>query len=164
MATKLTVLSSFYALHEQQDSSANELSDDQYKQSLLSKLALNYITRIVIDVARAFNANFSSFNMTAIPPGYTYIFFFRAALHHIRLSSQSESVQWFSDLESLRKAAWRFQHRWKIASKQSNSYERYFDTAKFVSHLENYLKEIDSIAEDVAKVPLREYASFILYF
>jgi hypothetical protein len=49
----------------------------------MSELALEYTTRIVIDVARAFNANFSSFNMTAIPPGYTNIIF-RSALQHIR--------------------------------------------------------------------------------
>ncbi|KAN0122023.1 hypothetical protein V8E51_000349 [Hyaloscypha variabilis] len=79
-------LASFYALHEQQDPSANDRSNHQDKQSLWSELALNYISRIVIDVARAFNTNFSSFNMTAIPPGYTYIIF-RAAQQHIRSSS-----------------------------------------------------------------------------
>jgi hypothetical protein len=70
----------------------------------MSKLALEYTTRIVIDVARAFNANFSGFNMTAIPPGYTNIIF-RSALQHIRSSSQVGSSQWLSDLESLEESS-----------------------------------------------------------
>jgi hypothetical protein len=115
----LTKPSALYDLHEPSRASANENENRQDGPSL-SELALEYTTRIVIDVARAFNANFSSFNMTAIPPGYTNIIF-RAALQHIRSSSQVGSSQWLSDLESLRKALWFFKHRWKISGKQPNS-------------------------------------------
>jgi len=156
----LILSSSFYALHEQQDPSANDRSNHQDKQSLWSELALNYISRIVIDVARAFNTNFSSFNMTAIPPGYTYIIF-RAAQQHIRSSSHLGSAQWLFDLESLRKATWFFKHRWKIAGKQDDRDAGSSYAANSVSHLENYLREIDNAVKAVTDAPLCEYTGFI---
>jgi hypothetical protein len=112
----LTSSRSLYALHEYQPASASEDKAHQERPSLWSELALEYTTRIVIDVARAFNDNFSSLNMTAIPPGYTNILL-RAGLHRILASSQVENAPWLADLESLRNALWFFKHRWKISGK-----------------------------------------------
>jgi hypothetical protein len=115
---------------------------------------------MVVEVARCFNDNFSSFNMTAISPGYTNILL-RGALHHIRSSDQVGSVQWLADIESFRKALRLFKHRWKISGKWLDREDDCCCYANFRLRSENYLREIDSAAQAVTSAPLCEYSGFV---
>jgi hypothetical protein len=76
-------------------------------------LFLSSMTQIVIDIAIAFNANFSSFNLTAIAPSYPYIMY-RAGMQ-ILLSGDIHDEKIELNFHAIRRCCWYFSHRWLIA-------------------------------------------------
>ena len=79
-----------------------------------AELVLSTMTRIVIDIAKAFNENFSNFNITAISPSYSYLMY-RAGMQVLLTTdiNNKESLQGFYEL---RRCCWYFSHRWFITS------------------------------------------------
>ena len=78
-----------------------------------AEMAIATITNIVVDIADAFVEQFSSFNIAAISPSYS-ILFYRAAVQLLS-SIDKESSKAQHDFNVLRKGCWYFSHRWPVA-------------------------------------------------
>ena len=72
------------------------------------------MTRIVIDIAKAFNENFSRFNITAISPSYSYLMY-RAGMQ-VLLTADVNNEKALQGFYKLRRCYWYFSHRWLITS------------------------------------------------
>ena len=70
---------------------------------------LSTMTQIVVDIANAFNENFSNFKLTAIAPSYPYIMY-RAGIQ-ILLSIEIPDDKAECDFYAIRRCCWYFSRR-----------------------------------------------------
>ena len=99
------------------------------------------MTRIVIDIANAFNENVSSFNIAAICPSYSYLVY-RAGMHVLLTADISnKSVQ--QNFYELRRCCWYFSHRWLVASLFPCIYNLSIGFRKLTSRLEIYFNTLE---------------------
>jgi hypothetical protein len=118
------------------------------------------MTRIVIDIAYAFNENFSKFNMTAISPSYPFIVY-KAAMEHLLVDNVGGD-KWMKDFSALRKCCWYFSHRWTIASTSPRDHRfpgSTLLTADF--DLGAYLETLEQTAEAAKVGPLPSVGDFV---
>jgi hypothetical protein len=103
------------------------------------------MTQIVIDIANAFNENFSSFNLTAIAPSYPYIMY-RAGMQML-LSADIPNEEVERDFYAVRRCCWYFSHRWLIAGPFTVVLPFHFsDRHQLTSLLATYVETLESSA------------------
>lgn len=82
------------------------------------------MTRIVVDIAEAFNANFASFNLTAVAPSYPFIMY-RAGMHML-INCDVSSDEIVRNFNSIRRCCWYFSHRWLMACQSPCKQDNFF--------------------------------------
>lgn len=118
---------------------------------------LSAMTQIVIDIADAFNANFSSFNLTAIAPSYPYIMY-RAGMQ-ILMSADLADDTTEHNFNSVRKCCWHFGHRWLIAGKFPLTI-RSLTSHSLTLFAATYLETLESAAVQLG-LSLPSFGSFV---
>ncbi|KAE8442215.1 hypothetical protein EG329_003744 [Mollisiaceae sp. DMI_Dod_QoI] len=82
-----------------------------YKEA--TELALNTLTRMVIDIAYAFNRECGNYDIELLHPALAHIV--RCAQQHILTAEDFNDPQWLEDFDQLRKALGYFNRRWVLA-------------------------------------------------
>jgi hypothetical protein len=77
------------------------------------KVTLDTVTRMVIDIAHAFNANVADCNFEALSPTIGHVV--RCAQQHILMCKDFRNEQWLRDFEGLRNMLRYFARRWLLA-------------------------------------------------
>ena len=85
-------------------------SPTEYKETVN---ALNTITRMVIDIAYAFNLECSYVNLENLTPATVHIV--RCAQQHILMADDTSNPQWQEDFEQFRRMLIFINKRWLIA-------------------------------------------------
>jgi hypothetical protein len=88
---------------------ANSLKGDE-----IARVALNTVTRMVIDIAHAFNREcIPNFDIEILCPTIAHIV--RSAQQHVMVEEDFRNPQWVQDFEELRKMLKYFSQRWSLA-------------------------------------------------
>lgn len=77
------------------------------------KVTLDTVTRMVIDIAHAFNAEVGEYNIEVLSPTIGHIV--KCAQQHILTCKDFRNEQWGRDFEELRKMLRFFSRRWLLA-------------------------------------------------
>jgi hypothetical protein len=85
----------------------------RYRETV--KAALNTITRMVIDIAYAFNLEIRTFNIEILAPATAHIVC--CAQQHILTAEDFNDPKWLEDFDQLRKMLSYFNRRWILAGK-----------------------------------------------
>lgn len=107
----LTKNSSMYTLHWAALNSRNIRRQLSGPESI--KVTLDTVTRMVIDIAHAFNGEFGSCNVEVLSPAIGHIV--KCAQHHIMMCKDFRNEQWIREFDELRKMLRFFTRRWLIA-------------------------------------------------
>jgi hypothetical protein len=83
------------------------------------KVTLDTVTRMVIDIAHAFNAQAADCNVETLSPTIAHIV--RCAQQHIIMCKDPRNEQWARDFDGLRQMLRFFSQRWLSAGKFSCS-------------------------------------------
>lgn len=97
-----------YDLHH----SAATVPDDHISSGSAEsiRITLKTITRMVIDVAYAFNAESASLDMGRVSPYIAHVV--KCANQHIMMRGHSQRDQWYRDFEELKKMLEYYSLRW----------------------------------------------------
>ena len=80
----------------------------------IARIALNGVTRMVIDIAHAFNREcVPDFDIETLAPSMAHIV--RSAQQHVLVADDFKNPQWLLDFEELRKMLKYFNRRWSLA-------------------------------------------------
>lgn len=86
-------------------------NNPRYRETV--RVALNTITRMVIDIAYAFNLEVGSFNIDILAPATQHIVC--CAQQHILTAEDFNDRKWLEDFNQLRKMLNYFNQRWVLA-------------------------------------------------
>ena len=119
----LTITSALYTLHRKV---VIQPETGRHGHSpAISRIALNTITRMVIDIARAFNAQSKDFDIEILSPFISHVV--RAAQQHIMMAGGNMTEGWHRDFDELRRFLAFFNQRWLVAGKELGVLERTID-------------------------------------
>jgi hypothetical protein len=117
MLFELTLCRALYTLHKttatQQDISHNPRDRE------IVNVVLNTITRIMIDIAYAFNLEAGTFNIETLAPTTTHIVC--CAQQHILTAQHFNDPKWLEDFDQLRKMLSYYNQRWVLAGELFNT-------------------------------------------
>lgn len=86
-------------------------NNPRYRETV--KVALNTITRMMIDITYAFNLEAATFNIESLAPKIAHIVC--CAQQHILTAENFNDPKWLEDLDQLRKLLSYFNRRWSLA-------------------------------------------------
>lgn len=86
-------------------------NNPRYRETV--KVALNTMTRMVIDIAYAFNLEVGTFNIEILAPATAHIVC--CAQQHILTAENFNDRKWLEDFDQLRKMLSYFNQRWVLA-------------------------------------------------
>ncbi|KAN0105047.1 hypothetical protein V8E51_010792 [Hyaloscypha variabilis] len=109
-ATQL-LISALYTLHQTAAIQQDIDNNPRYRETV--KVALNTMTRMVIDIAYAFNMEVSTLNMDILAPATQHIVC--CAQQHILTAEDFNDRKWLEDFNQLRKMLGYFNQRWILA-------------------------------------------------
>ena len=84
------------------------------------KVALNTMTRMVIDIAYAFNHEIGTFNIDILAPAMMHIVC--CAQQHILTAEDFNDRKWLEDFDQLRNVLSYFNRRWVLAGELHGSH------------------------------------------
>jgi len=108
---RLTFRRALYTLHQTAAVQQDIDNNPRYRETV--KVALNTMTRMVIDIAYAFNMEVSTFNMDILAPATQHIVC--CAQQHILTAEDFNDRKWLEDFNQLRKMLSYFNQRWILA-------------------------------------------------
>jgi hypothetical protein len=108
---ELTFCSSLYTLHQTAAMQQDVDNNPRYGETV--KVALNTLTRMVIDIAYAFNMEKGSLNIEKLSPATQHIVC--CAQQHILTAKDFNDRKWLEDFNQLRKLLGFFNQRWNLA-------------------------------------------------
>jgi hypothetical protein len=108
---KLTFCRALYTLHQTAAMQQDIDNNPRYRETV--KVALNTMTRMVIDIAYAFNMEVGTFNIEILAPATQHIVC--CAQQHILTAEDFNDRKWLEDFNQLRKMLSYFNQRWILA-------------------------------------------------
>jgi hypothetical protein len=85
----------------------------------IARIALNSLTRMVIDIAYAFNVEMDTFDIDLFSPSISHIV--KCAQQHIVMGGELRTNVWHKDFEQLKKMLAYLNQRWSLAGKDEHS-------------------------------------------
>ncbi|RDL35862.1 uncharacterized protein BP5553_06474 [Venustampulla echinocandica] len=112
-ATKILIVA-MYTLNR----AASNATDIDHRSDCVGaiRVTLDTITRMVIDIAHAFNKECHTFDIETFPPSVADIV--QCAQEHILMCQDFGNEQWIQDFEALRKMLQYFNKRWTLAGQE----------------------------------------------
>lgn len=113
----LTSSSALLVLHKMTlDLCSNSNESAGCNQKEAAAMAIQTVTRIIIDIARKFLADLAFIDLLALPLPYTFCLYQAALLHIEFAGDEFLSPRWSSGMESLQGTLRHFANRWNIGS------------------------------------------------
>lgn len=91
--------------------------NNQFTYQETTAAALNTLTRMMIDIAYAFNREGGNFDIETLHPAIAHLV--RSAQQHILTAERYDNPIWLEDFDQIRKVLVFFNRRWALAGKFS---------------------------------------------